>query len=41
MAKWKLLKAIGICERTEMSSGGVYALLTRVLGGKVGASGSS
>jgi len=30
--------AIGICERTEMSSGGVYALLTRVLGGKVGAS---
>ena len=28
--------AIGICERTEVSSGGLYKLLSRVLGGKIG-----
>ena len=31
------VSAIGICERTEISSGGVYSLLNRVLGGKIGA----
>ena len=29
--------AIGICERTEITSGGVYRLLSLVLGGKIGA----
>ena len=28
--------AIGICERTEVSSGGLYKLLSKVLGGKIG-----
>lgn len=28
--------AIGICERTDVTSGGLYKLLGRVLGGKIG-----
>ena len=31
------VSAIGICERTEITSGGVYRLLSLVLGGKIGA----
>ena len=32
------LSAIGVCERCKMESGGVYFLLSHVLGARIGAS---
>lgn len=32
-----VMSAVGICDRCDIGSGGVYYILTHVLGGKVGA----